>query len=52
MDQADARSRFHVGPGDFLVILLSQDGTEQIRSATPVDIHALTASLDSLPPIH
>jgi hypothetical protein len=51
-DQADARNRFHVGPGDFLVILLNQDGTEQIRSATPVDIHALTASLDSLPPVH
>jgi len=47
--QADARSRFHVQPGDFLVVLLAQDGTEQIRSASPVDIHALTASLDSLP---
>jgi hypothetical protein len=48
-EQADARSRFHVQPGDFLVILLDQNGAVQIRSAAPVDIHQLTASLDSLP---
>ena len=48
-EQADARSRFHVQPGDFLVILLDQNGAVQIRSAAPVDIHELTASLDSLP---
>jgi hypothetical protein len=48
-EQADARSRFHVQPGDFLVILLDQNGAVQIRSATPVDIHELTASLNSLP---
>jgi peroxiredoxin len=48
-DQADVRTRFHVKPGDFLVILLSEDGTERIRSASPVDIHELTASLDALP---
>jgi hypothetical protein len=47
-EQADARSRFHVLPGDFLVILLDQSGAVQIRSAAPVDIHELTASLDSL----
>ncbi len=47
--QADARLRFHVRPGDFLVILLNQDGTEQIRSGSPVDIHALVASLEPLP---
>ena len=48
-EQADARSRFHVKPGDFLVILLDQIGAVQIRSAAPVDIHELVASLDSLP---
>lgn len=48
-EQADARSRFHVQPGDFLVILLDQNGAVQIRSAAQVDIHELTASLDSLP---
>ena len=51
-EQAEARNRFHVQPGDFLVILLDQDGTVQIRSVAPVDIHEVTASLDSLPPRH
>jgi len=49
-EQAQARSRFHVQPGDFLVILLDENGTQQIRSAVPIDIHELTASLDSLSP--
>jgi hypothetical protein len=48
-EQADARTRFNVKPGEFLVVLLNQDGTEQIRSASPVDIHELTAKLDSMP---
>jgi hypothetical protein len=51
-EQADARSRFHVKPGDFLVILLDQVGSVQIRSIAPVDIHELVASLDSLPDGH
>jgi hypothetical protein len=51
-EQADARRRFHVQPGEFLVILLDENGTEQIRSASPVDIHELTASIDSLPARH
>lgn len=46
IEQSDARTRFHVRPGEFLVILLNQDGTEQIRSASPVDIHELVASLE------
>jgi hypothetical protein len=48
-DQAEARTRFHVQPGEFLVVLLNLDGSEQIRSANPVDIHELTAKLDSMP---
>jgi peroxiredoxin len=48
-EQTVARKRFHVQPSDFLVVLLSQDGTEQIRSTNPLDIHQLTAKLDSLP---
>jgi hypothetical protein len=51
-EQAEARARFHVQPGDFLVILVDEDGTQQIRSATPVDIHALIASLDAHSPKH
>jgi hypothetical protein len=48
-DQADARSRFHIQPGDFTVILLNQNGVEQIRAHSPVDIHSLTTSLDTQP---
>jgi hypothetical protein len=48
IDQADARTRFHVQPGDFLVVVLNLDGTEQARSAIPVDIHELTAKLDTM----
>ncbi|HEV2618325.1 MAG TPA: DUF4174 domain-containing protein [Acidobacteriaceae bacterium] len=51
-EQAAARARFHVQPGDFVVILIDENGTQQIRSATPVDIHALVASLDALTPKH
>jgi hypothetical protein len=51
-EQADARGRFHVQPGEFLVILLDENGAQQIRSPNPVDIHELTASLDSLPARH
>ena len=50
-DQAEARTRYHVQAGDFAVILLNRDGSIQIRSATPVDIHELTATLDG-PPLH
>jgi hypothetical protein len=49
-EQAEARTKFHVRPGDFLVILIDEDGKQQIRSSAPVDIHTLVASLDSLPP--
>ena len=48
VDQADVRSRFHVGPNDFRVILLDQNGAEAIRSPVPLDIHELMVSLDSL----
>ncbi len=47
-EQAAARTRFHVPAGEFAVILLSQDGAEQIRSAAPVDIHKLMARLEAL----
>lgn len=48
-DQADARTRFHIQPGDFVVVLVNLDGTEQGRYAAPLDIHELTAKLDSMP---
>lgn len=48
-EQAEARSRFHVQPGEFLVILVAKDGKEEVRYVNPVDIHELTARLDALP---
>ena len=51
-EQAQARSKYQVRPGDFLVILVDENGKQQIRSAIPVDIHELVASLDALPPWH
>jgi hypothetical protein len=48
-EQAYARSRFHVRPSEFLVVLIDQNGSVQMRWPNPVDIHALTASLDALP---
>ncbi len=48
-EQSYARARFHVQPGEFLVVLLNRDGTEQIRSVIPVNIHDLVATLDSMP---
>lgn len=51
-EQAQARSKYQVRPGDFLVILVDENGKQQLRSAVPVDIHELTSSLDALPPWH
>jgi hypothetical protein len=48
-EQADIRSKFHILPTDFVVILITQDGAIRIRSASPLDIRSLTASLDALP---
>ena len=48
-DQAYARTRYHVRASDFMVLLLNEDGAEQLRSQQPVDIHELVAKLDSMP---
>jgi len=50
-NQASARARFHVQTDEFLVVLLNADGTERMRSNSPMDIHELTARLDP-PPRH
>ncbi|GAC1427778.1 MAG: hypothetical protein NVSMB62_25720 [Acidobacteriaceae bacterium] len=48
-EQVYARTRFHVEPSTFLVLLLNEDGAEQLRSQRPVDIHELVAKLDTMP---
>ncbi len=45
--EADARARYHIAPGEFAVVLVNADGSEQSRSARPIDIHSVVASLDS-----
>lgn len=45
--QASARARYHVAPGEFAVVLVNADGSEQTRSNKPIDIHAVVSSLDS-----
>lgn len=47
-DEAAMRARFHIAPGDFAVVLITPDGSEQARSAKPIDIHTLVARLDFL----
>ena len=51
-ETANVRNRFHVHAGDFEVLLINQNGTVQIRSASPLDIHELVASLDGQPLQH
>ncbi len=48
-EQVYARTRFHVDASDFVVLLLNEDGAEQLRSQKPMDIHELVAKLDTLP---
>ena len=43
------RRRFHVAPGDFLVVLLGKDGNAKLRSRTPVPIAQLNQTIDSMP---
>jgi hypothetical protein len=48
-EQSYARTRYHVQASAFVVLLLNEDGAEEMRSLQPVDIHQLTARLDELP---
>jgi hypothetical protein len=48
-EQAYARTRYHVLASEFVVLLLNEDGAEEMRSLQPLDIHQLTAKLDGMP---
>jgi hypothetical protein len=43
------RSRFHVPPETFLVLLLGEDGAEALRSTRPVDSIHLNSLIDTMP---
>ena len=48
-DAAAARKRFHVGPAEFVVILLGKDGGEKLRSENPISFERLRAVIDAMP---
>ena len=48
-DAEAARRRFHVAAGDFLVVLLGKDGGAKLRSAKPIPMSKLEATIDAMP---
>ena len=48
-EEKAARRRFHVGEDEFAVILLGKDGSEKLRSRTPVTMERLTKLIDAMP---
>ena len=48
-EAAVARKRFHVGPGDFTVLLLGKDGGEKLRSHAPIAYATLRDTIDAMP---
>ena len=48
-DAQAARHRFHVAPGDFLVILIGKDGGAKLQSAKPIPMRELNETIDAMP---
>ena len=48
-EAAKARQRFHVGPGEFAVVLVGKDGGEKLRSAKPLAFKRLEDVIDGMP---
>ena len=46
-EEAAARARYHIAPGEFAVVLVNPDGSEQVRSSRPIDIHTVVAGVDA-----
>ena len=49
VDDAAARKRFHITPGQFTVVLLGKDGGEKFRSHQPVSWQKLSHTIDAMP---
>ena len=43
------RARYHVPAGEFVILLLGEDGSEKLRSTKPVAADRLNALIDSMP---
>ena len=48
-EAASLRSRFHVAPGTFAVVLVGKDGGEKFRATHPVSAAELTTLVDAMP---
>ena len=48
-DVAEARRRFHVGAGEFAVVLVGKDGGEKLRAAKPFSFEKVRDVIDAMP---
>jgi Domain of unknown function (DUF4174) len=48
-EQLTIRRRFHIAANEFAVILLSKEGSEKLRSTTPITITRLNRTIDAMP---
>jgi hypothetical protein len=48
-DIAEARRRFHVGSGEFAVVLVGKDGGEKLRAGKPIPFARLRETIDAMP---
>lgn len=48
-DDAAARKRFDIKPGEFTVILIGKDGGEKLRSHQPISWEKLQSTIDAMP---
>ncbi len=48
-DDAEARKRFHVHPGEFTVLLVGKDGGEKLRQHTAISWNVLQRTIDAMP---
>ncbi len=47
--QLDQRTRFHVAPSEFAVILIGKDGGEKLRQHAPLSYQKLASTIDAMP---
>ncbi len=48
-DVAEARRKFHVGSGEFAVVLVGKDGGEKLRAGEPIPFARLRETIDAMP---
>jgi hypothetical protein len=48
-DKTFLSQQFNIGPDDFYSILIGKDGTEKLRSTTPMETEKLFGTIDAMP---